>query len=299
VPVSRGEEAHVDSYIEILKNTDMPVLGFTRMAQNADEPLRDFQRDTGLPVLMGIPSMVRSMQALANYAVRRAKGIPTLPEPAGAAANLEADAIAGALEARGLTQPRQAFAETPEEAAKAAAKIGFPVALKIVSSDVSHKTEIGGVRLGLADENAVVAEAHDLRRVMTGHDLTGFLVQEMVNGVEMLVGVRNDAQFGPLVVVGLGGVFVELMRDVSLRLAPVDEAEAMEMLDELQGAAALDEFRGRPARDKRALAKAIAGLSGFFLDHRTWLEEIEINPLMVLEDGAGVRAVDIRPVKKS
>lgn len=298
LPTGRDTDEHVDSYVEILEATDKPVLGFTRMAQNADQALRDFQTQTGMPVIMGIPTMVRSMQALVRYAARREAGIPVLPEPAGSEANLAPDRLAATLEAYGLTPPRQAFAETPEDAARAAAGIGFPAALKIVSSDVSHKTEIGGVRLGLADEDAVLAEARDLRRVMEGHDLSGFLVQEMVDGLEMLVGLRDDKQFGPLVVVGLGGVFVELMRDVSLGLAPVDETEAHAMLLRLKGARALDAFRGRTPRDRKGLANAVAGLSRFFLDHRPWLDEIEINPLMVLQDGAGVRAVDVRVVKR-
>jgi acyl-CoA synthetase (NDP forming) len=299
VPTDRDTEDYAECYVDVLGATDKPVLGFTRMAQNADAPLRAFQQNTGMPILFGIPTVVRAMQAMARYAVRQEKGIPALPPPAADAAPLEGDALAGALAKRGLTAPRQIVAATPKDAAKAAAEIGFPVALKIVSADVSHKTEIGGVRLGLADEAAVIAEGEDLQRVMRGHDLAGFLVQEMVDGLEMLVGVRNDSQFGPLVVVGLGGVFVELMRDVALRLAPVDEAEALEMLDGLRGAKALGAFRGRKPRDRAALAKAISGLSSFYLDNRDWLEEIEINPLMVLEDGAGVRAVDIRPVKKS
>jgi acetate---CoA ligase (ADP-forming) len=163
---------------------------------------------------------------------------------------------------------------------------------------VSHKTELGGVRLALADSDRVVAEARDLQRAMSGHDLAGFLVQEMVDGLEMLVGVRDDEQFGPLVVAGLGGVFVEVMRDVSLRLAPVDVDEAGAMLRELRGASALKGFRGKPERDEEALARGIAGLSRFYLDHRPWLAEVEINPLMVLARGQGVRAVDVRTVRR-
>lgn len=287
-----------DPYIELLGATDKPVLGFTRMAQNADDALRSFQRDTGLPVLMGIPTVVRAMQALVQYAERREIGIPTLPEPRGRKENLAHDRIAATLASYGLPAPRQIFAETPEAAGKAATEIGFPVALKVVSPAISHKTEFGGVRLGLADSAKVIAEAHDLRRAMSEYDLSGFLVQEMVEGLEMLIGVREDPQFGPLVVVGLGGVFVELMRDVSLRLAPVDENGARAMFRELRGARALKGFRGKPARDEQALAGAVAGLSQFYLDHRPWLAEIEINPLMVLANGEGVRAVDIRPVQR-
>ena len=212
--------------------------------------------------------------------------------------NLTDDALAEHLGDRGLTIPAQSFATDPAAAAAAAEAIGFPVALKIVSDDISHKTEAGGVRLGLADSEAVRREAEDLQQSLVGSQLSGFLVQEMVDGLEMLVGVREDADFGPLVVVGLGGVFVELFRDVTLRLAPVDETEVRAMLSELRGAKALDGFRGQAPRDVDALVKAIIGVSDFYLKNRSWLAEIEINPLIVLADGKGVRAVDVRPIRR-
>lgn len=298
VPLADDPVQMPEPYADLKASTDKPVLAFTRMAQNCDETYRRFQADSGLPFLQSIPTVTRAMQALVRYADRRRKGIAEIPEPLGRSADIEGDALAETLGGYGLGAPQQAFAASPEEAALTAAAIGFPVALKIVSPDISHKTEIGGVRLGLADADAVIREARDLAQIMAGHALTGFLVQEMVDGLEMIVGVRDDPQFGPLVLVGLGGVFVELLRDVSLRLAPVDAAEARAMLAGLRGAKALDGFRGRSPRDVGALAEAVAGLSRFYLDHRPWLQEIEINPLMVLAEGDGVRAVDVRPVVK-
>jgi acetyltransferase len=282
-------------YIELKASTDKPVLAFTRMMQNCDDSYRSFQADAGLPFLQGIPTVTRALRALVCYAACRRRGIAPVPEPHGRKADIEGEGLAETLGRYGLRAPQQAVAASPEEAASAAAEIGFPVALKIVSPDVSHKTEIGGVRLGLDDADAVIREA----RVMAGHTLTGFLVQEMVDGFEIILGVRDDPQFGPLVLVGLGGVFVELLRDVSLRLAPVDADEARVMLAELRGAKALDGFRGRAPRDVDALADAIAGMSQFYLDHRPWLQEIEINPLLVLAEGDGVRCVDVRPVART
>ena len=287
-----------EPYIDLRQSTDKPVLGFTRMIHNVDETYRKFQADSGMPFMQGIPATLRAMQGLVTYAERRRKGIPALPEPAGNRQNLGSAALGRALAAFGVTPPSEAVASSPAEAASRAAAIGFPVALKIVSAEISHKTEIGGVRLGLHDEDAVIRAAQDLEKVMAGHDLGGFLVQEMVDGLETIVGVREDEQFGPIVLVGLGGVFVELMRDVSLRLAPVAADEVRDMVNELRGAQAFGEFRGRAARDLDAFANAAAGLATFFLDHRPWLSEIEINPLIVLAAGEGVRAVDIRPVLK-
>ena len=170
--------------------------------------------------------------------------------------------------------------------------------MKIISKEISHKTEAGGVVLDLRDANAVQEAAIDLQNKIGEDKIDSFLVQEMVNGLEMLVGVREDPDFGPIVVVGLGGVFVELMKDVSLRLAPVNKADAIEMLSELRGAKALEGFRGQAPRDVDALAQSIVGLSDFFIEHRTWLSEIEVNPVIVLEEGKGIRAGDVSPVRR-
>jgi acetate---CoA ligase (ADP-forming) len=123
-------------------------------------------------------------------------------------------------------------------------------------------------------------------------------VQEMVAGIEMILGVREDPQFGPFMLVGLGGVAVEAMKDVAIRLLPIDEAAARDMLSKLRGAALLGEFRGRPARDLDAVVRAMTGLSRLFLDHRPWLSDLEINPLIVLARNEGLRAVDVRVVPR-
>ncbi|MPZ41714.1 MAG: CoA-binding protein, partial [Rhizobiales bacterium] len=127
----------------------------------------------------------------------------------------------------------------------------------------------------------------------------GFLVQEMVDGLEMIVGVREDPQFGPFMVVGLGGVLVEVLRDVAIRLLPVDEATAREMIRSLRSAPLLGPFRGRAPRDTDAVVRAMVGLSRIFMQHRNWLSDVEINPMIVLAGGEGVRAVDVRCVPRS
>ena len=114
----------------------------------------------------------------------------------------------------------------------------------------------------------------------------------------MILGVREDPQFGPFMLVGLGGVMVEAMKDVAIRLLPIDEDTAHDMLRSLRGAPLLAEFRGRPARDTEAVVRAMTGLSRLFLDHRPWLSDLEINPLIVLAKNEGVRAVDVRMVRR-
>jgi acetyltransferase len=205
------------------------------------------------------------------------------------------------MAAHGLTPPRGARAASAEAAATKAAEIGFPVAVKIVSPQASHKTEIGGLALHLGDAAAVRSAADAMAVRLLTHDPTaaieGFLVQEMVDGVEMLVGVREDAQFGPIMAVGLGGIAVEVMKDVAIRLLPIDEDTAQEMIRSLRGAPLLGAFRGRPARDTDGLVRAMTGLSRLFLQYRAWFSDIEINPLIVLAQG--VRAVDIRTVRRA
>jgi acetyltransferase len=126
--------------------------------------------------------------------------------------------------------------------------------------------------------------------------VSGFLVQEMVDGLEMILGVREDPQFGPFMLAGVGGVTVEATRDVAIRLLPIDEDTARGMLSSLRGASLLGAFRGRAARDVDAVVRAMTGLSRLFLDHRNLLSDLEINPLIVLAEGNGVRAVDVRVV---
>ena len=120
----------------------------------------------------------------------------------------------------------------------------------------------------------------------------------MVSGIELLVGARDDDQYGPMLIVGAGGVMVELIKDVALRLLPVSEDDIRNMLSELRVSSMLDGFRGSGPADTDALIAGIKGLSEFFLDHRTWLADIEINPLMVRPKGKGVCAVDIRTVER-
>jgi len=157
---------------------------------------------------------------------------------------------------------------------------------------------VGGVRIGLASAEEVMRAAQEITQTVAARApdavIEGFLVQEMAGGVEVLLGVRTDPLYGPMMVVGAGGVFVELMKDISCRLLPVDPALAREMISELKLAKLLAGYRGAAPADMEALVAAICGLSDFYLDHRHTLADLEVNPLIVLEEGKGVRAVDIR-----
>ena len=177
-----------------------------------------------------------------------------------------------------------------------AKEIGFPVAIKLIAAEVVHKTESGAVVLGLKNAEEVQAEGQKLltKTLGRGH----LLIQEMVQGTEVLIGARTDPQYGPFLMVGLGGIFVEVLKDVAIRLLPIDAREAREMLKELRGYKVLEGVRGQKPRDVDALVKAMVGLSEIFAHTANYLSDMEINPLMVRAQGQGAAAVDVRLVRK-
>ncbi len=194
-------------------------------------------------------------------------------------------------------------AHSAAEAVTAADALGYPVVLKVESPDLPHKTEAGVVRLNLRDADAVrdayqavVAKAE---AVMPRPRINGVLVQRMMpRGIEMVVGARIDPLFGPLVVVGLGGILVELLQDTALAPAPVTHAEALTLLAQLKGARLLDGFRGMPGVDRATLATVICQVAAFAVDHRDAIVELDVNPLICVGDS--ITAVDalIVPVRR-
>jgi acetyltransferase len=197
----------------------------------------------------------------------------------------------------GLPVTQEALAENAAQAVSLAQKIGSKVALKIDSPDIAHKTEAGGIRLGV-EGAAAITEAFDAivksaKAYAPQATINGVLVQEMARpGVEMMLGMILDPVFGPIVVVGLGGIFVEVLKDIAYRAAPVTPVQANEMLDELRGVKLLAGVRGMSARDRNAVVDAIVRLSWFAHDFKNDITEMDINPLMVYENGAGARVLD-------
>ena len=291
-----------DEVKALLASTDKPVISFARIAHQIPDGGLAFQRDTNMPFLFGTRTGVRAMNALWFFAKRAGREPPVPGNPKGRAADCTGGALEAALEAAGVPPPKTARAASAAEAGEAAAAVGFPAALKIVSPQASHKTEVGGVALNIADEAAAVAAAEAMEARLRAHDpsaaVEGFLAQEMVTGTEVLVGARDDTLYGPMLVLGAGGVMVELVRDVALCLLPAGEDDVRAMLERLKLKTLLSGFRGAPAGDVEALVVAAVALGEFYLDHRTWLADIEINPLMVRPKGQGVCAVDIRTVAR-
>jgi len=208
------------------------------------------------------------------------------------------EAAAKALLAEhGVRSPREAVAKDAAEAARLAANIGFPVAVKVVSPDILHKTEVGGVALRLADaaavEDAVSRMAETIPQHLPDARIDGYLVSEMVTGgVECILGISQDEAFGPVVTFGLGGTLVELLKDTVCALAPVSVEQARAMIGKVRTAPLLTGYRGGPRHDIEALAQAISGLSILAAQHEGTITTIEVNPLVVRPDGGGVIALD-------
>lgn len=292
-----------DEVKELVQATDKPVISFARMPHQIPEGGVAFQDDTNMPFVQGTRTGVRVMNALWFYAQRAGRVVGPLPTPAGRQEDCTGEALEKALAGLGIPAPKTARANSSAEAGDAAESVGFPAALKIISPAASHKTEVGGVALNIGDTEGAITAAETMAARLKAHDpsarVDGFLAQEMVSGVEMLVGAREDALYGPVIILGAGGVLVELMRDVAVRLLPVGEDDVRDMLSSLKSAPLLDGYRGAPAADKDALIAAVVALGNFYLDHRNFLEDIEINPLMVRPRGDGVCAVDIRVISRN
>jgi len=211
-----------------------------------------------------------------------------LPEP-------EAHAV---LRAYGLPMSRSVHAGDEADCVRAAKEIGFPVVMKIVSPQIVHKVDVGGVRLNLQNEAEVKAAYASLMRQVTtarpGADIWGVLIQEMVRkGKETILGMKRDPHFGALLMFGLGGIYVEVFKDVVFRIAPIQELGARDMIEGIKGIKLLRGFRGEPPSDLEAVAQSLTRLSQLVTEFPE-IDEMDINPLIVLPSGSGAKVVDAR-----
>jgi acyl-CoA synthetase (NDP forming) len=328
-----AEDVNVDVLIPIVTFGPYSEIDFTaQLAARSTKPLallwtgactdrpelsaRDLVQ-RGVPVYRELSTCVRAVGRAMDYGAfigRHREGrAPSRPQDAdverartllrAGGATLGERESKAVLAAYGFRVTREQLAKTAQEAVAAAAAMGGPVALKIASADIPHKTEAGGVRLGLQGAEAV-SQAHAdilaaVRRYKPDARIDGVLVQEMAPpGVEMMLGVSRDAVFGPVVVAGLGGIHVEVLRDLAHRIPPVTREEAGRMLCDLRGRRILDGVRGMAPRDVDALAGAIERLSWFAADFRDELVELDVNPLVVLGQGQGCVIVDALIVRE-
>ena len=256
----------------------------------------------GMPASRDPTHSLRAIAALHGFATTFARPF-TRPEVAAASNDLpsgnlnEVDAMA-VLARAGLDVVEERLATTADQAVVAAEAIGYPVVMKVVSADILHKSDVGGVKLKLADAAAVRIAFADIQRTvkkaMAKAKIEGCLVAPMVSGrgVETIIGVTNDPVFGPVVMFGLGGIMVEALHDVAFRVAPFDEAEAHRMIREIRAYKVLQGLRGAPPSDVDALAKALAAVSCFAAAHASQIVSMEANPFLVRPVGEGAIALD-------
>lgn len=211
---------------------------------------------------------------------------------------LSAEEIRSVLKYFGLPIPSGGVVKTADQAAEVARKIGFPVALKLASHEIIHKTEIGGVQLNLADAGAVKQAFDKIHRRLVEEgklaSIAGVLVQPMISGgVEVMVGVTDDPLFGPLIAFGLGGIHVEILRDVCFRVTPLTDREAMDMVREIRGYRLLEGYRGHPAADIEAIQEVLLRVSRL-VEEVPEIGELDLNPIFALPPGQGCCIVDAR-----
>jgi len=236
-----------------------------------------------------------------SFPVDRAKAENVLGRGKGAGLSVLPEyAARGLLEAYGITFPPSTLTTTVEEAVSAATRIGYPVVLKVASPDISHKTDVGGVALGLADGAALRAAwgrmDRSVRAAAPRAKIDGFEVEAQVPaGKEVLIGIQRDPNFGPIVVFGMGGIYVEALRDVTFRLAPMRPLSAQTMIESVRSYPLLTGVRGEPPSDIAALTEAIERVSQLAVECPD-VAELDLNPLIVRPAGLGVIAVDARVV---
>ncbi len=255
----------------------------------------------GIPVFPSIPAAATGLAGLVKLG--QLSALPTPAAYTGPVDKVDAAVFRNefhakkALAAAGLSVPREEVVNSAGDAVRAAQATGFPVVLKIASEDIAHKTEIGGVALNLGDGDAVRQAFDRLMSNARQHApqarLDGVLVAPMARGgVELIAGVSRDAVFGPVVMVGLGGIYAEILKDVAVQVAPVSEEEALRMIRSLKMFPLLDGARGQAKADVVAAARTVARLSEFACRHVEDVAEIDLNPILVRAEGDGVLVLD-------
>lgn len=297
-----GRDAPVwaENFVRAARASDKPVLvslSGTQREAAAWLPLLDAAQ---VPWFEAPSRLVYAASALNAFARKReharvpgARPVAKQPLPVAARAWDEVEAKR-LLKSYGVATPARQFVAAGQEGALDAGTVRFPVALKVVSPDLPHKTEAGGVTLNIADmaqlRHEIDAMALRIRASCPEARLRGWLIEDMAQGVELIVGALNNRSFGPLVMVGMGGVYAELFKDVARRYAPIDAAAAREMILSLKGAPMLQGYRGRPPCDIDAVCEVVSRVSWLIADHADRIAEMEINPLIV--GGSAAYAVD-------
>jgi acetyl coenzyme A synthetase (ADP forming)-like protein len=283
-----------DNAMRWLVENGIPAYGAPDLAVNAMACLREYAR---FKEIAAEPDNRCDNQdktkALAVIEAARKEGRDSLTE-------IEAKQVFAAYD---LPVTKIALAKTEDEAVELASKTGFPVVMKIVSPDILHKSDAGGVKVNVKDEAGVRDTWKTIMANVKAYkpeaDIHGIAIQEMAPwGTEVILGSINDASFGPTIMFGLGGIFVEVLKDVTFRVTPVTQGQARRMLSEIRGAPILKGARGEPPRDQVALVETICKFSNMILDLKDEISETDANPLLVYEEGKGLKVADARVILK-
>ncbi len=315
--VPRGQAARpwAEGLLEVLRETDKPLVLNWPTSPDDNGDVMQYLEENGVPCILAPGRAVRAVAAVTEFAQKRRawplRGARVFKrvverrslELASGAGTLGEHRAKELLTTYGVPAVKEKLMTLAEVEALDASPIAFPLAVKIESPDVPHKTEAGAVRLNVADLPGLKQAAREVvaaaQRYQPGARIDGVLVQEMASGLEVIVGAVNDPFFGPTVAFGLGGIFTELMKDVTHRFAPFDADEARAMITEIKGAPLLTGYRGKPALDVEALAQTLARVSQLIADHADRIAEIDVNPLFVRPAGEGVVAADALIVLKN
>ena len=308
----RGTQNYIRATVEASKTSEKPVVLFSPMT-NLREGEEKIFAEGDIPMLTDSTECVKALDALIKFGQTLGKRKDS-ERPSGSAISVNVEEIKkellklkkkilseheskDLLSRYGIPSTKETVVHSLEEMVGVASKIGYPVALKIDSPDITHKTDIGGIKLGISNQAELINAYNEIitnsKKYAPEATVEGVLVQEMIKDArEVIVGLSQDPQFGPVIMFGLGGIFVEVLKDVSLRVAPITQTDAEEMVREVRGHEILKAFRRKPEADIESIIQVLLKLSRMAGELKDVISEIDINPLMVLEKGKGVKAAD-------
>jgi acyl-CoA synthetase (NDP forming) len=309
---SAGGDSQAQQVVEMRDATDKSLAFLWTGSLTATDGLNKL-KESKIPVFLSPDRLARGLRSKINYQRWRERCLRAADQPLPPTSMWQGQALQelNGFGRRTLTEHearrflahwqvtgvREERTTTVDEALAAAGRIGYPVVLKVESPDIPHKTEAGVVRLGVQSDvelrHAYTEIMHNAEHHAPNALVIGVLVQEMIcGGIEAIVGLSQDPLFGPVLLFGMGGIFVELYEDVALRACPITPSDAHEMLQEVKGARLLEGFRGHPTADVEALIRLLVGVSHLGVQCEREIRELDLNPLLVLPRGQGVRAAD-------
>jgi len=314
LPRLREDKDVVDRFSDLIEasaTSEKLIIIFSRASVSLPEYWRRLLREHQIPFLLEYRKGFKALQSLLSYhQFLDKRGTATQSRPPveadlsrvkkllhSAGQNLTERQSKQILAEYGIPVALETLAATAEEAVAKANEIGYPVVLKIESPEIAHKTDAGAVEINLNNDGEVRAAFNRIvghaKAYNSSARISGVLVQEMVRGgSEMIIGMSQDPQWGPMIVVGLGGILVELLKDIAIRVAPLSRLDVEAMLQELKGAKILSGFRGQPAADINLVVELVLRFSQLCVDLRDEIEAIDINPLLLFENGKGAKVVD-------